>query len=158
MCGNVVLTPSTTAPPPALVVAVRAVFATQRGTWTHGVVGPTVGDLVARRNGSAPLGPTVEWSFLTNHARALVCIAHDPGVRLRDIATSLRITERSAFGIVTDLATAGYVVKHKDGRRNRYRIQDHLPLPENIGRERTIGEMLDLFVETGAETQARPTP
>jgi DNA-binding IclR family transcriptional regulator len=100
----------------------------------------------------------VEWSFLTNHARALVCIAHDPGVRLRDIATSLRITERSAFGIVTDLAAAGYVVKHKDGRRNRYRIQDHLPLPGNIGRERTIGEMLDLFVDTGAESQARPTP
>ena len=62
------------------------------------------------------------WSFLTNHARVLLCIAHDPGVRLRDIAASLGITERSAFGIVTDLAEAGYVVKQKDGRRNRYQI------------------------------------
>jgi len=95
----------------------------------------------------------VEWGFLTNHARALVCIAHDPGVRMRDIATSLSITERSAFGIVTDLATAGYVVKHKDGRRNRYRIQEHLPLPEDIGRERTVGEVLDLFVDTDDATQ-----
>jgi Winged helix DNA-binding domain len=77
-----------------------------------------------------------EWSFLTNHARVLVCIAHDPGVRLRDIAATLDITERSAFGIVTDLTEAGYVVKDKDGRRNRYRIQNHLPLPEAIGRER----------------------
>ena len=44
------------------------------------------------------------WSFLTNHARVLLCIAHDPGARLRDIAASLGITERSAYGIVTDLA------------------------------------------------------
>jgi DNA-binding IclR family transcriptional regulator len=91
-----------------------------------------------------------EWSFLTNHARALVCIAHDPGVRLRDIATTLSITERSAFGIVTDLTTAGYVVKDKEGRRNRYRIQTHLPLPETVGRERTIGEVLKLLVDTRA--------
>jgi len=88
-----------------------------------------------------------EWSFLSSHARALVCIAHDPGVRLRDIATTLGITERSAFGIVTDLTEAGYVVKDKDGRRNRYRIQAHLPLPEAIGRERTIGEVLALLVD-----------
>ena len=47
------------------------------------------------------------WSFLTNHARVLLCIASDPGVRLRDIAASLGITERSAYGIVTDLTAAG---------------------------------------------------
>ena len=67
-----------------------------------------------------------EWSFLTNHARALVCIARDPGVRLREIAAVLGVTERRAFGIVTDLTKAGYVVKEKDGRRNRYHIQHHL--------------------------------
>ncbi len=91
-----------------------------------------------------------EWSFLTNHARALLCIAHDPGIRLRDIAGTLGITERRAFGIVTDLTDAGYVVKEKDGRRNRYRIQNHLPLPEAIGRERTIGEVLELLIDTTA--------
>jgi DNA-binding MarR family transcriptional regulator len=47
------------------------------------------------------------WSFLTSHARVLLCIARDPGVRLRDLAASLGITERSAHGIVTDLAAAG---------------------------------------------------
>lgn len=88
-----------------------------------------------------------EWSFLTNHARVLVCIAHDPGVRLRDIATALNITERTAYGIVTDLTAAGYVVKDKNGRRNRYQIQAHLPMRE-VSRERTIGEVLELLVDT----------
>ncbi len=90
------------------------------------------------------------WSFLTNHARALVCIAHDPGLRLRDIANALEITERSAYAIVTDLAEAGYIVKDRDGRRNRYEIQGHVPLRESVGRERTIGEVLDLLVEARA--------
>ena len=88
------------------------------------------------------------WTFLTNHARVLLCIAHDPGVRLRDIAVSLDITERRAYGIVTDLAKAGYVVKQKDGRRNRYQIQTHLPLPEPTRRERTVGEVLALLAGT----------
>ncbi len=87
-----------------------------------------------------------DWSFLTNHARALLCIAHDPGVRLRDLATALDITERTAYGIIVDLTDAGYVVKEKDGRRNRYQIQAHLPLRESISRERTIGEVLDVLV------------
>ena len=70
------------------------------------------------------------WRFLTKHGRVLLCIAYDPGVRLRDIAASVGITERSAYGIVTDLAAAGYAVKQKDGRRNRYQIQAGMPLPE----------------------------
>jgi predicted transcriptional regulator len=90
------------------------------------------------------------WTFLTNHARVLLCIAHDPGVRLRDIAASLGITERSAYGIVTDLAEAGYVVKQKTGRRNRYQIQAHLPLPEPSSQERTVGDVLALLAGTGA--------
>jgi MarR family len=91
------------------------------------------------------------WTFLTPHARVLLLVAHDPGVRLRDIAASLNITERSAFGIITDLAQAGYVVKEKDGRRNRYHIHAHLPLPEPDGRERTIGEILDLLTGTDSD-------
>jgi len=90
------------------------------------------------------------WTFLTNHARVLLCIAQDPGVRLRDIAARLDITERSAYGIVTDLSQAGYVVKEKDGRRNRYQIQAHLPLPDSTGRERTVGEILALLTGDNA--------
>ena len=87
------------------------------------------------------------WSFLTKHARALLCIAHDPGVRLRDVAAALDITEGTAYSIIVDLTDAGYVVKEKDGRRNRYQIQEHLPLREAISPERTIGEVLDLLVD-----------
>ena len=85
------------------------------------------------------------WSFLTNHGRVLLCIADDPGVRLRDIAVRVGITERSAFGIVSDLAAAGYAIKKKDGRRNRYQIQAHLPLPEPTSQQLTIGEVLALL-------------
>ena len=90
------------------------------------------------------------WTFLTTHARVMLLVAHDPGVRLRDIAASLDITERSAFGIITDLVEAGYVVKEKNGRRNRYHVQAHLPLPEPDGRERTVGEILALLTGTDA--------
>jgi hypothetical protein len=96
-----------------------------------------------------------EWSFLTNHAWVLLCIAHDPGVRLRDIAARTGITERTAYGIVTDLTEAGYVVKQKDGRRNRYQIQAHLPLrrplpvPDSQG-PAAIDEVLALLAGDGA--------
>jgi DNA-binding MarR family transcriptional regulator len=96
-----------------------------------------------------------EWSFLTNHGRVLLCIARDPGVRLRDIAAQLDITERTVHGIVTDLAEAQYVVKERDGRRNRYQIQEHLPLRESITRERTIGEVLNLLVGTPSATRRK---
>jgi len=96
-----------------------------------------------------------EWGFLTNHARALLYIAHDPEARLRDLAVSLDVTERTAYGIVADLTEAGYVVKEKDGRRNRYHIQEHLPLHDSISRERTIGEVLDLFVDTAQSKRTR---
>jgi predicted ArsR family transcriptional regulator len=98
------------------------------------------------------------WSFLTNHARVLLCVAHDPGARLRDIAASLDITERSAFGIITDLVEAGYVVKQKDGRRNRYRVQAHLPLPEPASQERTIGEVLALLAGAGSAANRAGRP
>ncbi len=96
------------------------------------------------------------WTFLTIHARVLLLVANDPGVRLRDIAASLDITERSAFGIITDLVEAGYVIKEKEGRRNRYHIQAHLPLPEPTARERTVGEVLALLAGTDATATREP--
>jgi hypothetical protein len=93
------------------------------------------------------------WSFLTNHGRVLLCIADDPGGRLRDIAASVGITERSAYAIVTDLAAAGYAVKQKDGRRNRYQIQAHMPLPEPTSQQLAIGEVLALLAGATAGRQ-----
>jgi hypothetical protein len=93
------------------------------------------------------------WSFLSTHGRVLLCIVHDPGVRLRDIAASVGITERSAYGIVTDLTAAGYAVKQKDGRRNRYQIQAHMPLPESTSQHLAIGEVLALLAGASAGSQ-----
>jgi hypothetical protein len=98
------------------------------------------------------------WTFLTSHAQVLLCIAHDPGIRLRDIGTTLGITERRAFGIVADLTEAGYVVKERDGRRNRYQLQPHMPLDSPVGREGTIGELLTVLVDDpGRPAKAGPT-
>jgi DNA-binding IclR family transcriptional regulator len=88
-----------------------------------------------------------DWGFLTTHAKALLYIAHDPDARLRDLAVSLDVTERTAYSVVADLTEAGYVVKEKEGRRNRYHIQAHLPLRDSVSRERTVGEVLALFVD-----------
>ena len=93
------------------------------------------------------------WSFLTKHGRVLLCIAHDPGVRLRDIAAMVGITERSAYGIVADLTAAGYTVKQKDGRRNRYQIQAHLPAHEPTSQHLAIGEVLALLAGATAGRQ-----
>ena len=95
------------------------------------------------------------WNFLTNHARMLLCIARDPGVRLRDAAASLGITERSAHAIVADLTQAGYLIKHKHGRRNRYQIQTNLPLPEPASQEPASGDVLTLLAGDGAAQQLR---
>jgi DNA-binding IclR family transcriptional regulator len=87
-----------------------------------------------------------EWSFLTIHARVLICIARDPNMRLRDVAVTVGITERTAFKVVVDPTEAGYVVKERDGRRNRYRVEAQMPLGEPAAGERTVGELLDLLV------------
>ena len=84
----------------------------------------------------------------------LLCIAYDPGVRLRDIAARTGITGPTAYSIITDLTEAEYVIKHKDGRRNRYQIQPHPPLPQTGSRERTTGEILALLTGADDETTA----
>ena len=95
------------------------------------------------------------WSFLTNHARAILFIAGNRDARIRDVAATLNVTERTAFAIVTDLTRDGYVVKEKDGRRNRYHIQSDRPLGDPISAERTIGELLDLLVKAEAWAEER---
>ena len=87
-----------------------------------------------------------EWGFLTNHARVLACIALNPEVRLRDIAATVGITERRAYGIVDDLTLGGYVTKERDGRRNRYQVQVDVHLDEALGPQQTIGDLLKFLV------------
>lgn len=86
------------------------------------------------------------WGFLTNHARVLVCIANDPGVRLRDIGEHVGITERAAHRIVADLAASGYITRERQGRRNLYSVNAQLPIPDQIaGREQSIGQLLEIL-------------
>lgn len=93
------------------------------------------------------------WAFLTNHARVLVCIAGDPGIRLRDLGDRVGITERAAHRIVVELATAGYITRRRNGRRNHYTINAHLPLPDPIPREQNIGQLLEVLTGRAAGPQ-----
>ena len=85
------------------------------------------------------------WSFLTNHAQVLLCIAHDPGIRLREIGEAVGITERAAHRIVVELADAGYISRKRNGRRNQYTIRSHLPLPDPLARDQKIGDLLGVL-------------
>jgi len=90
------------------------------------------------------------WAFLTSHAQVLVCIARDPGVRLRDIGERVGITERAVYRIVADLADAGYITRRRIGRRNHYTINAHLPLPDAIAREQNVGQLIEILTATRA--------
>ena len=85
----------------------------------------------------------------------MLFLADQPEARLRDLASGLGVTERTAYGVVADLSEAGYLVKERDGRRNRYHIQRDLPLRDEIGRERSVGELLDLLAATASPRATR---
>ena len=93
------------------------------------------------------------WTFLTNHAQVLVCISHDPGIRLRDIGERVGITERAAHRIVAELADAGYIARERIGRRNHYTVNVQHPLPDPIAREQSIGQLLEVL--TGVRAAKR---
>jgi hypothetical protein len=86
------------------------------------------------------------WKFLTNHAQVLACIAHDPGVLLREISERVGITERAAHRIVTELDEGGYITRERNGRRNHYTIQSGLPLPDRLGRVQRISDLLTILI------------
>ena len=82
------------------------------------------------------------WTFLTNHARVLLCVARDSGIRLRDIGESVGITERAAHRIISELLTAGYITRTRNGRRNQYTINTSLPLRDPLARGQSVGDLL----------------
>jgi DNA-binding IclR family transcriptional regulator len=85
------------------------------------------------------------WTFLSNHGQVLLCIAHDPGARLREIGDQVGITERAAHRIVGELVGAGYIVRERKGRRNHYTITTHRTLPDPLARESSIGDLLNVL-------------
>ena len=92
------------------------------------------------------------WTFLTNHAHVLLCIADDPDIRLRDIATRVGITERAAQKIVADLSTDGYVSVTRMGRRNQYRIISGKRFRHPLESQHEVSELLDLFADDDAHS------
>jgi len=83
-----------------------------------------------------------DWTFLTNHAHVLLCLSTDRGMRLRDIAAAVGITERAAQRIVAELVADGYLTRRRDGRRNHYELHPELPLRHPLERNHQIGELL----------------
>ena len=95
---------------------------------------------------------TRAWSFLTNHAQVLIRLAEDPDIRLRELADAVGITERAAHRIVTDLAAAGYVIRTRTGRRNRYSVRYDLPLPDPLARGQKVGGLLEILAGPSARS------
>jgi hypothetical protein len=87
------------------------------------------------------------WEFLTNHAHVLLCVANDPGMRLRDIADSVGITERGAHKILSQLVEEGYVRRERQGRRNHYEVRHDMPLRHPLVQEQEIGELLSILLK-----------
>ncbi len=88
------------------------------------------------------------WTFLTNHARVLFCLADDPSLRPREAADRIGITERAVQRIVSDLEEAGVLTRSREGRRNRYEINAAEPLRHPSEAHCAVGELLALARET----------
>jgi DNA-binding MarR family transcriptional regulator len=89
------------------------------------------------------------WSFLTLHARILLCLAEDPDIRLRDLGDAVGVTERAAQRVITELVEAGYVSRIRKGRRNHYTIRSDLSLPDPLARGQKVGDLLGLLSGRG---------
>lgn len=90
-----------------------------------------------------------DWTFLTNHAHVLFCLAKDPEIRLRDVADRVGITERAVQRIVTELETAGFITRQRNGRRNRYTVHQQNPLRHPIESHRSVADLLTLILHSG---------
>jgi predicted ArsR family transcriptional regulator len=106
------------------------------------------------RKPEPPSGPDVppRWSFLTNHARVLLCLSEDSGIRLREVGDRVGITERAAHRIVGELEAAGYVSRVREGRRNRYTVHSHLALPDPLARDRRVGDLIEVLAGQSVST------
>ncbi len=113
------------------------------------VDGATDGPRNATASGAAPRRSTVGepgaraagWTFLTNHAHVLLCVADEPDIRGRDIAARVGITERAAQAIIADLVAGGYIRRRREGRRNRYSVDSHGPMRHPLDHGHTVGEL-----------------
>ena len=89
--------------------------------------------------------PHQHWTFLSNYAHVLVTLAQDPSARLRDVAERVGITERAAQRIIGHLEDGGVLSKERDGRRNRYRINESSSLRHPLESHKTVGSLLKML-------------
>ena len=99
--------------------------------------------------------PARHWTFLSNHAHVLVCLAQDPDARLRDVSLSVGITERAVQKIVSDLEQAGVIVRERAGRRNSYRLNLDVPLRHALESHKTVGILLSLVLDRAGRKRVR---
>lgn len=89
------------------------------------------------------------WTFLTNHAHVLLCIAREPDARMREVAVLVGVTERAIQRIVADLEEAGYLERIRHGRRNRYKVRAEFPLRHPIEQHRRVSELIAFVLGEG---------
>ena len=82
------------------------------------------------------------WTFLTNHAHVLLCIARGESLTARELAIQIGITERSVQAILSDLTDGGYLVKSKVGRRNTYTLNPKGKLRHPLESSHNVGELV----------------
>ena len=109
----------------------------------------------SRNTEQSSQSPVAGWGFLTNHAHVLTCVAQDPGIRLRDIAAAVGITERAAHRILSELVEEGYVLRKREGRRNRYQVKPELPLRHPLVQGREVGDLLKVLLGSEPPATAR---
>ena len=97
------------------------------------------------------------FDLLTNHGHALLCVAREPGMRLREIADCIGISERATHKIVCELEAAGYLTRHRQGRRNFYEVHADAPLRHALEREASVGQLVVALGGT-CRRQRAPTP
>ncbi len=99
-----------------------------------------------------------DWTFLTNHAHVLFCLAQDPEIRLRDVADRVGITERAVQRSVTELETGTYITRQRNGRRNSYIVHKQLFLRHPIESHCSVAELLGLILSGDARHDDVPAP
>ncbi len=103
----------------------------------------------ARTRGTAAEAAPAAWTFFSNHAHVLFCLAADPGMLLRDVAAQVGITERAVQRIVADLEAADVLTRVREGRRNRYKVDPRVSLRHPVEAHRNIGDLLALVLSRG---------
>jgi DNA-binding transcriptional ArsR family regulator len=109
--------------------------------------------MAVRKTGAPASREPAPWTFLTNHTHVLFCITQDPEVRMRDVAQAVGVTERAVQRIVSELEEAGYLIRERDGRRNRYEVRASLPLRHPIEEHCQVADLLAVL--TGGRRTGR---